>query len=740
MSNNPKAAAAILAVFPTLETLHSFSRKNFNKKALESFIAFAANEGVIDKNDGDAFRQFIRINERDHGTCTPPKNLNLEEIFKRKKEFLKTNLSARTMTDRINLLILKYQIDLPKVSNTMLTRLKKEPADTSHKRNTLRSLAFWIGYERSELGPAWNFETFLKLCNEAKRNTDFKEGVRIGFTLSSRGDVIDLQVTGWLKNNLKDYIRNAIDLMPSGNWGKVKSHDITTSYIDFPKEEGVNNPISYQTCIRNAIAIAHQISIRWAMSEYCTKNRFLSIGIAAGDFKNLDNYLLPILNAKLPGDPVIRMTDYAHQYVLMNDIRAVFCETPKETILFNGEALNIWWIEGLWSYIYWDFIPAMLEDSIMQTNPSSLEVLNQLLFFPEQLEIEVQPNTITRFFAFPHNSMLGIEIAKTFFFRRRFFEANEILRMVLSIDPKSLNARTLRMVIFRSLASEAESSDMSEIHFKRAEKEAEYILENCRLLDEDFYCEYGVISLTKAIIMLKKMRTIKEAHFNKSDVEKSKNTIFERLEMATDIFEKAMMVSATGYRSVYLLFSTQVLARLLKRNVMFFTRADLPIHLSDNTIREFGRDILVSLNFLRSELPEKEQRLFLEKILMKSFANHNDAVSLETYRPTIYFCFAVILWDVDPAPTVGTIKTVLQLLKDIISMAEKLAEQDLCIYAYTRCYGEMLRPSVFIGHIQKSIKMITDTLCDMGSLDNKDPDTSMTDELLNAPTLLTLNI
>ncbi|MBU0994273.1 MAG: hypothetical protein KJ737_17420 [Proteobacteria bacterium] len=187
--------------------------------------------------------------------------------------------------------------------------------------------------------------------------------------------------------------------------------------------------------------------------------------------------------------------------------------------------MDIWWIKGLWSYIYWDFIPAMLEDPIMQSHPSSLDYLSQLLLFPEQLEERVPSNAITRFFSFPHHSMLGIEIAKTFFFRRRFFEANEILRIVLSIDPNNLNARSLRMVIFRCIASEAPSFRVSDIQFKRAEKEATYILENGGFLDEDFYCEYGVISLTKAVVTLRRLRTEAVGVEAQTDIAQSKKSI-----------------------------------------------------------------------------------------------------------------------------------------------------------------------------------------------------------------------
>ena len=59
----------------------------------------------------------------------------------------------------------------------------------------------------------------------------------------------------------------------------------------------------YQQSIRNIVSVAHQISIRWALSPFATKKRFLVIGIAAGNFTILDNSIQPLLNANLPEDP-----------------------------------------------------------------------------------------------------------------------------------------------------------------------------------------------------------------------------------------------------------------------------------------------------------------------------------------------------------------------------------------------------------------------------------------------------
>lgn len=152
------------------------------------------------------------------------------------------------------------------------------------------------------------------------------------------------------------YVEQFISHFYYGHWGKVKSHDITTLYIDFPREEQGGGLTAYRQCLRSSLSLAHQMAIRWSLSPYATKNRFLSIAVVIGEYAGLDNYLLPLLNAKLPNDPVIRISDTARQGALINDIRVVFCSRPNEISLFNGEALTIWWIESFWSTLYFDFV------------------------------------------------------------------------------------------------------------------------------------------------------------------------------------------------------------------------------------------------------------------------------------------------------------------------------------------------------------------------------------------------
>ncbi len=712
MKKENNSLSALLAVFPTVETFVEFHENIDNKKAVESFFSFALGNDLIKKGDGKSLQALIRQHSRSKTDLNPPNHLSFEDLLEKKEEILKMNLSGRALTDRVNALIKEHRIELPRVSNSMLTRLKKEPADTLYKQNVLRSLAFWLGHERGDLGPLWNYETLRKLCGERKPSENYREGVRIGFALYGRGDVIDHDIVGWLKKAMRNYIEQSIGYLLYGRWGRVRSHDITTLYVDFPKEEEAEAPASYRQCLRSAVSLAHQIAIRWALSKYCTKNRFLSIGIVAGDYANLDNYLLPVLNAKLPGDPVIRVTDYVRQCLLINDIRAILCERPNETTLFNGEALTIWWITALWSTLYFDFVPDLLEDWILQTNPTSVEALNRLLWPPEETSLpsleKDEPNAVSTFFKVPHNSLLGVEIAKTLYYRRRFWEALEILRIVLSIDPTHLVARTLRMVLFRNLGLDAPNFSIRQGMFKQAEQEALYILKNCVSASEDFYCEYAGIYLTKAMSTIRYMRKNKGIFNGPEDLFSLKKMVFSAFKEAEDLFEKGMTGSPSGIRSSYLLDSVRVLKEIMKNNEDLFINPGDPIDHTPEIIRQPSIDFQWEIGYSRDDIPPQRKFDFILQSSLQKFKIYDDSISLQAYRPTTYFCHIVSLWDFAPIRTIAIARRAVQFLREAIEITRSIEKDDLCIYSFTRTYGEMLSTKEFIKHIEKSLKMIED--------------------------------
>ena len=709
MTKKEKAISALMAVFPAAETFTVFSQNSDNSTILDSFINFAARNRIIKTADSKNLELFI-CNHLTPAGDAPPQHLNFEDLLDKKDELLHLSLSLRALTDRINALIAGEKLGLPKVTNSMFTRLRKEPADTGYKKNVLRSFAFWLGHDRTDLAQTWNYETLLKLCDKSKRTENYKEGVRIGFSLSGRGDVIDHEIVNWLKKTLKNYVEQSISHFLYGQWGKVRSHDITTTYIDFPKEKEASDPAAYRQCLRSAVSLAHQIAVKWALSKYCTKNRFLSIGIVAGEFTGIDNYLLPLLNARLPDDPVIRVSDYARQCLLINDIRVILCQKPTETTLFNGEALTIWWIISLWSMLYFDFVSDLLDDKILQNNPDSMVKLNRLLWpadvrepYPPGAD---EPNAVKTFFRFPHNSLLGVEIAKTLYYRRRFVEAVEIMRVVLSIDPTDLTARTLRMVLFRNMAVSAPSYPVALGLFKMAEHEALYIRENCISQSEDYFCEYAVIHLAKAMLTVRYLRENGTSIKELKEIDKLKQSAFAAFDEAENLFEKAITVSPSGIRSSYLMDTVRILKTILKSDEDIFVNPQKPLDAKPEVVKRPSEEVLWQLGFRREDMPAEFQFDFSKELMIKSYKIHEDSISLQAYHPTTHFCHAVALWDFLSIRTVATAQRVLQLIKESIIIAKEVEKKGTCIYSFSRTYGEMIPARKFISHMEKSIQMI----------------------------------
>jgi tetratricopeptide (TPR) repeat protein len=710
-----KAISALVAAFPSSETWIMFCQNKDNSLIVDTMIQYAARCGLIKSADPEKFEMLLRQNFRP-SVFKPPRHMELEELLEKKEDLLKIHLSLRALTVRINSLLSEKQIALPKVTNSMLTRLKREPVDTAYKQNVLRSLAFWIGHERPDIATDWHYDTLLAICREGRQTENFQEGARIGFALYSRGDVIDHEILGWLKKTVKSYIDQSIGHFSYGRWGKVRAYDITTLYVDFPKETPSNNLIQYQQCLRSATSLAHQMAIRWALSPYSTKNRFLSIAIVVGEYTNLDNHLLPLLNAKLPDDPVIRISDMARQCVLINDIRVVLCPEPTETTLFNGESFAIWWIEAFWSTLYFDFVSELLADPILQNQPASIEKLNQLLWrLPDQDgkdDAEDEANAVTAFFKFPQNSLLGLEIAKTLYYRRRFNEALEILRVVLSINPTDLIARTLRMILLRNMALDAPTFNAAGGLFRQAMKEARFIETNCSCESEDFYCEYAVLHMAQAMRTLRHSRSDPGIAKDQERILALKNSVHASLAAAQDLFENGIAVSPSAIRSAYLLGSVRLLTAILKEDEDIFINPRKPLACRQQIAGDVSVNLHWQIGFRRPDVTGDRQGEITEQLLMVKAKTHDDAITLQSYRPTIYFCHAVALTDLNPLPTVTALKRAQQALLIAREIAESVKKVNVCIYSFTRTYGEMIPADEFIGHINNCLRFIEETVKD----------------------------
>lgn len=710
MKKTKRVRSAVVAAFPTLDCFVQFEADSENSKILQSLCAFAHKNGVIDINDSDCLKTFIHKNELSHEECQPPSSLDFESFFDQKEELIGLALSMRALTDKINLFIDKYQLDLPKVSNSMLSRLKKEAADTQHKQNVLRSLIFWIGYARPDLIPQWNYLVLCTLCSRGKPSAEHKEGARIGFSLFSRGEVIDHENVRWLKKAIKGHIDQSIKHFSYGRWGKIRSLDITTLYVDFPKETTINNPEAYRQCLRGALTLCHQICIRWILSKHHSQRRFLSIGIAAGDYSLLDNHLLPILNAKLPTDPTIRLTDYARQCVLINDIRVLCCSQPTETTLYNGETLTIWWIVGFWSTLYFDFIPDLLKDDMLNNDAFATNRLASNLWTSppndHKAENQNEPNAISTFFKYPKKNLLGLEIAKTLYFRRRFWEAIEVLRIVLSLDPTNIIARTLRMMILSDLSLNAPSYGISQSLFAKAHNEALFIEQNCSFQTEDFFCGHALVYLAQAMLNLKYLRNNKEKIEGDLDRELIQKEIFGYLHKADALFGMGDMVSSTGIRSYYLQKCIKVIEAILMSDAAIFNDADTPVDGSLEIVRKPTQEFTWQLGYFKDGPHIYPPGKLNARIFRSDYLSHEASIVLQAQRPSFYFCSAVAWWDFLPVRTVANAKIALQLIQTAKEIALALKKKRICTYSFTRTYGEMIPAEEFINHMNKSIEMI----------------------------------
>lgn len=710
MKAKERSKSALLAVFPTAENFAQFTTDSENTKTLHSFCRFAFKNGLIEKEHEDSLKAFLQRNSIGKDECRPPENIDFESFLDQKEAHLELKLSMRALTDQINALIESHQVELPKVSNSMLSRLKKEPVDTPHKQNVLRSLSFWIGYERGHLPEQWNYETLLMICNEGGSTDDHKEGVRIGFALSSRGEVIDHEIVRWLKKVIKSHIEHCIKQFAYGRWGKVRAHDITTLYVDFPKKATVDTPEAYRQCLRSAISLCHQICIRWVLSEYHCPSRFLAIGIAAGDYDMLDNHLFPILSAKLPTDPVVRLTDYARQCVLINDIRVISCSHPAEITLYTGENLTIWWLVGFWSTLYFDFIPDLLKDDILGDNTFATKRLSNSLWISAPAGTKIDPpngpNAVSTFFKYPQNSMLGLEIAKTLYFRRRFWEAIEILRIVLSLDPTNIIARTLRMMVLCDLSLDAPTYAISKGLFARAHNEALFMQQNCAFQTEDFFCGHAIVYLAQAMLTLRYLREGNGRIEGDVETETYENAIFENLQKADTLFGMGDMVSSTGIRSYYMQKSVKIITAILRSNPAIFRDPGVLISSSQTIVQKPAREFQWQYGYFKVGPPIYPPGKLKARIFRSDYLTHEASIALQAHRPSFYFGSAVAWWDFLPQRTVRNTKIALKLLQSAKEIAEALKKKQMCTYSFTRTYGEMMPAEKFISHMNRSIEMI----------------------------------
>jgi len=562
--------------------------------------------------------------------------------------------------------------------------------------------------------------SFLRFNRHNNKNIgkwNKKEGCRVALGLFSRGDFIDNDIIKWLAESIKEYKKD----FDQFSVGTLHSYNVTTLYIDFYKKNDENNqfyhPIIFGKCINKAISLSYKLMISWLLSKYNTSKLFLFIGISAGIFSDLDFYshIQGILSEDIPNDPVIRMTDFTRQCVVMNDIRVLTCQIPKEKLIASGEIIKVWWLDGLWNTLYWDFIPKMIEDSVLLSD----EKLKNILWVSRNQisQKKNEDNAIITFLKSNHNTLLGLEIAKTLFYRRKFIEASEIVRIILSREPKNIIARTLNISILWNKGVTSDTYSKSELYFKSIEKESEYIEEYCDNKDEDNYCEYGFGILGHATTII---RFIKKGSLS---FNKEKDKILELLNKAESIFEKAKILSPTGSRSIFLLLYTRSLKSLIINDDNFpcdSFNSKSYLQKNHKTFDTVINEMFSVIGWLHPNLKDpKEKLLFYEDRVYQAVKLHDDSTFLRTYTPGVLFCYSALIWDFNPFITKQTFNTVMKWLERAKKTAKELKDENLCIYSATKFNGENMTVETFLNHINKCISELTKVVDEIGLPENE---------------------
>jgi len=711
--------AGLIAVFPSFESYKGFIHTD--KGDIEPFVRLAVKNGIIQEQDSEkAFEVFIKAKTVSRENRTPPRGLTFRHLIEDKE---KIETSIRGLCNWLNTLVKDLGLNfLPKgtISNAMFSRLKKSPANTSVKRNSLRLLSFWFGYKRTHLGPVWNYETLVKLCLKHEKILQ-ERGVRISFALSGRGYNIDDKAVRWLKNELKDCLKDIQGMLS----GRIQTYSNTMFYVDLSEEKlgalSLDHPQLYDSCIANALSVAHQISVRWKLSPFSSKDKILISGIAAGEFSSIDPVIQSILNAKLDEHALIRLTDYARLCVLINEIGVLFCKNPKDIETVSGEPLRIWWVKSFWNINQWNLIPQLLNQLILQPEPESQTELENLLWLHQDTsaKAKTKPGPVLTYLKDPHEVVLGLEIVKILFLRKKFYEAKEILRLILHVQPYNSAARSFRMIIYGNMGlNNSDPYYVSEQYFRLANADANFIKQNQPGNNEHFLCEYAMSKLIQAIKILRVIRE-NRGEYKERGVRLSKNNVYKLLDQAEQINVEAMALTPVNYRVLYWLLCIRSLRRILEQDGDIFKNKTKQILDPNGVCKETAQELMTILG--REELGTL--------IFSKSSAN----IPKTYYDPKVInpiidsYAYAIFHWDFNLNLTVDTVQNIIWLLIEALDTANKLKESKTGAYIPLRCCMEVMPIDTCIDYIKKTIGKIQETVGNLGELaqtETVDPDTS----------------
>lgn len=691
IDENQKWSHSIRAVFPSRSSLENFEKDN--PGLLPLFLDPLKRQGLLATGTKEALVEFLQTFPLIPNEDGYVQDYSFEDVLQHI-----INVSNNELAKHLNHLVEQLELNAlfnhKKIGASMFSRLKSAPADTTIKRNYLRILAFYLGWNQGNHGLNFHYEALLHICATQPDNKH-SFGIRIGFSIS----IIDINAFNHLKKLLKACMEESTLLKP------LKINALTLEsrfalYIDIPNtlsSDRIFDTTPYGPGIRDAVALSHQMLIKWQLSpknDHMQPN--LSIGIMAGNFSDLTN-LHQLLGSKHSNDfPQIKITDFVKKCLIENNVRATFGAEPEVLQIPSEFPITLWIVEGWWSWIYIQFINEMID---IPDGESAESIYLPSQYQPVKVN-KVLKTAIQHFYHNTQNALLGLEIAKTFYYQKDFFNALEVLQTILREAPNHINALTLKISILFSQASSLDDPMLSELQFNRANDVAERMLHSHDCYEEDAFNEIGIGRLSRAIQYLRCYR--KRVLRNGASGEKTDDMeiIIDLIRSAEKAFIRGTNSTSTGHRSMYYLLLIRILLNIFRSHAYRFTSEG--IHITDPglfkaTAHRFFKDF----GWLPESSPDNDFR-GVEKPMMDAMNSFGKSVRLQCVKANTFVGFALILHDVGPNiySESDSREIIVSWITEALSWAQKNHQDNL--YTYTdsrRLCGELLTCDEFKRHV-----------------------------------------
>lgn len=673
---------SLLHAFPCVASFYDFKEndREISRRAIPGIIKYAFNHSIIETASEAAFVAFLEKYGKTDVSDKLPDGLTFSDVL----NTLSGNLSVNALIAQLE--VTARELSLPEVQATMITRLKKKfVINTPKKRALLRILAFKLAQKHPELN--WHYDLLLQLPGvPADRLEVLQEnsGVTIAFHLHGQGSIIFPADVVWLKKELSSCI-TYLRLEQHLHKKNIEMIGATSFNLRTAKKPGpMEEHRLYNEAIRNVMAIAHQMSARWLLSEYSTPQKKLIIIIHAGIMTEANLTIQRMLEFSLNTESGIYLTDFAHMCALYASVKAGFELYAKNSRRSTGYSGDIWSVSNFLSYSYFDYIPCLLEEKMLPRSISdpSYEDFKRTLHFPEQAGYCFF-GAIKAMHRFPQSTLLLTEIAKVLRARLMPHEADAVLANLLLTNPLNMVARLMRMTIYSNIAQTQSDILSAKLSFERAEAEGNFIVNYCEP-KSDIWHEIGVMHFGKCIKYLKYLREKSPSGRDKI----RKQDLLDQLMKANDAFLKNMTASATGktLSSLYMFGYTLCLSELLSAGIIPAGKSSNAVKTGIHRIyKNISMRIFRSIGWLRNEhlaTDNKIEDTFQNLLITINMviARYENLILCRSNIPFIKYTVALSLWDFTPTITPQICRMTLEWLKQAAIETEKLIADNISVY------------------------------------------------------------